>query len=215
MNRTRVCQTSALALAGLLIAPLSALAQTQPPGAPPPPPPEAAPPPPPPPVAAAPAMPRAEGDMTGSLGFGIGVIPSTQIVGTAGQVALKYWYQENLALVPALNLSIAKAMGTNTNWTFNPELVALYVPWRNTSTRLEIGGGLGFSFGKNAPATDTLFNVYLPIQGGVEHFFTRWFSLGIAARTNFFAWTKQGDAWNFAFDINTAAFLGQLFFYTD
>jgi hypothetical protein len=219
MNRTRVCHVSALALAGVMAAELSAFAQVPPPAAAPPPPPPPAAEAPPPPVVAAPMapapMPRSADDMTGSIGFGVGVIPNMQLVGTNGQVAIKYWVQDNLALVPALNLGISKSMGTDAAWVFNPEVVVLYTPFKVASTRFQIGGGLGFGVGKTPPATDTAFTLNLPIQGGVEHFFTRWFSMGIAARTNLFQYTKLGDAWTTSIAINTTSLLGQLFFYTD
>ena len=162
--------------------------------------------------------PKGADDMTGSLGFGIGVIPNAQLAGTNGQVAVKYWMHDTLAIVPALNFNITKVTGTDTSWEFNPEVVALFVPFRSTSTRLLVGGGLGFSVGKTPPVTamtDTTFHIYLPIQAGVEHFFTRWFSTGIAARTNLFDYTKTGTPYSMSIAIDSAALLGSLFFYTD
>jgi hypothetical protein len=166
------------------------------------------------------AAPKGADDMTGSLGFGVGVIPNAQLVGTSGQVAVKYWMKDTLAIVPALNFTLTKVTGSSTGWAFSPEGVALFVPFQSTSTRLLVGGGLGISLSKaatpsGAPSSDTVFRIYLPIQAGVEHFFTRWFSTGIAARTNFVDYTKVGSTNQFGMSINTASLLGSLFFYTD
>jgi hypothetical protein len=214
MTRIPTVRTLALAIAGLLLTALPALAQdpgaapaagATPPGA----------------VSStvsALSAPKGPDDMTGSLGFGVGVIPNAQLAGTNGQVAVKYWMRDTLAIVPALNFNITKATGTDTSWVLNPEVVALFVPFKSTSTRLLVGGGLGLSVGKAPPVTamtDTTFHVYLPIQAGVEHFFTRWFSTGIAARTNLFDYTKTGTPYSMSIAINSAALLGSLFFYTD
>jgi hypothetical protein len=167
-------------------------------------------------MASAMAAPKAADDMTGSVGFGVGVIPNNQLVGTTGQVAIKYWMSDVLAIVPALNFTLTKAMNVDAAWVFNPEAVVLFVPIRSTSTRLLVGGGLGFGVSKNpAISTDTTFEIYLPIQAGVEHFFTRWFSMGIAARTRLVDYTKTGTPYTFNVAINTASLLGSLFFYTD
>jgi hypothetical protein len=155
--------------------------------------------------------------MTGSIGFGVGVIPNAQLAGTNGEVAVKYWMSDKIAIVPALIFSLTKTTGVDTAWVFNPEAVALYVPFRSTTTRLLVGGGVGVSLSKLMPMLqpDTTFEVYLPIQGGVEHFFTRWFSMGIAARTRLFDYAKTGGASTTGFAINSTSLLGSLFFYTD
>jgi hypothetical protein len=192
---------------------------------------EATPPPPPPPPSppAAPATTTAlpasmapmaaaksPDDMTGSLGFGVGVIGSTQIVGTQSQVAIKYWINDTLVLMPALGFALSKAMGSDSAWALAPQAMLLFVPFRSTSTRFLLGGGLGLSLADSGAAmSDTAIGVTLPIQAGVEHFFARWFSLGIAARSTFFTYMKTGDVWSTAFSINTAQLAGSLFFYTD
>ena len=43
-------------------------------------------------------------------------------------------------------------------------------------------------------------NIYVPIQAGVEHFFTRWFSMGIAAQSNLIDYQKDD---HFSSTINT------------
>src|SRR5262245_23824295 len=115
----RAVRTSALAVLGLLLTSLPALAQEA--AAPPPPPPPAAPPSAVtgPPMASAMAAPKAADDMTGSVGFGVGLIANNQLFGTAGQVAIKYWMSDVLAIVPALNFTLTKTMGVDAAWVFN------------------------------------------------------------------------------------------------
>src|SRR5258708_1021864 len=111
MTRAQVCWT--LSVAGLLSTASPAFAQD--PGAPPPAAggTVAA-------TAANLAAPKGANDMTGSLGFGVGVVPNAQLAGTNGQVAIKYWMRDTLAIVPALNFSLTKNPGFNTAWAVNP-----------------------------------------------------------------------------------------------
>jgi hypothetical protein len=168
--------------------------------------------------------PKAGDDLSGSIGFGVGVIAGPELVGTNSQVGIKYWSSDTFALAPSLKFGFAKQKDVDASWNLDPELVFLFAPYKSTSTRFEIGAGLGLGLSKGGvvvtpPAvasTDTAFNIYIPIQAGVEHFFTRWFSVGIAARSSLFTFRKQGDAvQDFAFAINSTNLLGQLFFYTD
>ena len=164
------------------------------------------------------ALAKSPHDMTGSLGFGVGVTANAQLIGTSGTVAIKYWMKDTLALVPSLNFSLTKAMDTPAGWNVAPQLVVLFVPYAATSTRFLIGGGLGFNVTKVSGAMDTGIGVNVPIQAGVEHFFARWFSMGIAAGSNLFSYQRQGipgNPWTMGFSINTATLLGSLFFYTD
>jgi hypothetical protein len=161
------------------------------------------------------AAPKGSEDMTGSIGFGVGVAAGAQtLIAPDNTVALKYWMSDVLAVSPRLTFSISKPSGpgTATTWDFSPSAVVLFVPFRSTSTRFSVGGGLGFSIGKTPPATDTAVRIFIPIQAGVEHFFTRWFSLGIAASSNLIDYQKDVG---FSIAINTPHYLGQLFFYTD
>ena len=163
-------------------------------------------------------MAKSAHDMTGSLGFGVGVIANPQLIGTSGTVSIKYWMKDTLALVPSLNFAFTKAMDTPAGWNVAPRVVVLFVPFAATSTRFLVGGGLGFSVSKVSGAMQTGIGVNVPIQAGVEHFFARWFSMGIAAGTNLFTYQRQGipgTPWSMAFSINTASLLGSLFFYTD
>jgi hypothetical protein len=165
--------------------------------------------------------PKGSEDMTGSLGFGLGVTAGAQtLITPTTSIALKYWLNDTLTVVPALNFLYNKPSGVDANWNFSPEALVLYVPFRSTSTRLEVGGGFGFSVGKLAPGANTDVHIYVPIQAGVEHFFTRWFSMGIAARSQLIDYHKDVG---FSSAINTtsntgianASAVGQLFFYTD
>jgi len=164
--------------------------------------------------------PKVAEDMGGSVGFGLGVIPGNTLVTTDKVVSVKVWTSDSMAIVPSLNFMYSKPKDVDATWNLAPEVVLLFVPWKTTSTRFELGGGIGFGVGKAAPmvvgtTTDTAFEIHLPVQAGVEHFFAHWFSMGIAARMNLFDFNKIGDAQTVSFNINSTALLGQVFFYTD
>ena len=67
--------------------------------------------------------------------------------------------------------------------------------------------------------TSSIINV--PITAGVEHFFTRWFSMGIAVGENLFSYTHPGggasNTTSFVIDTGAtgAVLAGSAFFYTD
>jgi hypothetical protein len=166
--------------------------------------------------------PKSADDLSGSLGFGVGVIAGSQLVGTNSQVSIKYWSSDTFALAPSLNFGFRKPKDVDATWQLKPELMFLFAPYKSTSTRFEIGAGLGLGLSKTGPTTamptpnpDTAFDVYVPIQAGVEHFFTRWFAMGIAARFNLLDFQTQGDYNEVSFSINSTSLLGSLFFYTD
>jgi len=176
------------------------------------------------PMAATPApmalAPRVAEDMSGSVGFGLGVIPGNTLVTTDKVVSVKIWTSDAMAIVPSLNFNFSKPKEADATWNLDPEVVLLFVPWKTTSTRFELGGGIGFGVGKAAPmvvgaSSDTAFDIRIPVQAGVEHFFAHWFSMGIAARMNLFDFYKVGEAQTVSFSVNSTALLGQLFFYTD
>ncbi len=238
MIRPLRCTT---ALAACLLAPALAVAQTAPaaveppPGAAPgtpvtapvaPPPLTPAPTAPPPATVVAEPPPPASVGLAGAMGFGVGVIPNAALVGTAGAVSLKYWASDRLALAPLLSVAYDKPSDVDAAWHVRPEVVVLFVPGQGRSTRLEVGAGLGFHVGRAATAVvapgsslptppNTTFTLALPVQAGVEHFFARWFSMGIAARTDLFAYTKDGGSHEVSLSIDSTSLLGQLFFYTD
>jgi hypothetical protein len=174
----------------------------------------------PPPLAAVPppmqAMTAAKGtdDMTGSLGFGVGVAAGTSLIVPGTSVALKYWLSDVLAVSPALSFDMTKpsGAGTTTTWHFNPSAIVLFVPFRSTSTRFSVGGGVAIGIGKPVAGANTAVNFAIPLQAGVEHFFTRWFSMGIAARSNLIDYQKDV---HFESTLDSTLLVGQLFFYTD
>jgi hypothetical protein len=159
----------------------------------------------------------ASDSMAGQLGFGAGVVAGTnELVKPDGVAAIKYWLSDSMALMAQLQFNLTKVKDIDTSYNFAPRALVLFSPWRVTSTRLQVGAGLGFNIGKTPPA-DASYGIAVPIYAGVEHFFTKWFSMGIAAQDNFISYSKNGatDSWTFAFDINSTAFWGSLFFYTD
>jgi len=232
MTRTRLSLISSTAVASLLGAAVPAFAQAPAPApmyAPAPAPaPMMAPAPGPeamPVMPVAPVMaPKAADDMTGSVGFGVGVgsaAGTTTLVTTDNTVAIKYWMSDAMAIVPRLTFTMSKAKippapAGATAWQFNPEVLASFVLLKGASTRLAAGVGLGINLSKNiVSGTDVTFGINVPIELGVEHFFTRWFSMGIAMHDDFLAYTKTGDAYNFGLTVNTLSYMGSLFFYTD
>lgn len=164
-------------------------------------------------------------DLSGAIGFGVGVTANSQLIGTSKDVGVKAWLSDTLALAPLLTFGYTKQKDVDASWRLQPEVVLLFAPVKSASTRFELGGGLGFNVGKAAPAmttppatsgpVDTTFTVYVPIQAGVEHFFARWFSMGIAARVPLVQFTTVGDTNTISFAIDSTSLLGQLFFYTD
>jgi hypothetical protein len=229
MKRTRTLLTCAATVCGLALPALAQTAPPPPPATPPAemqaaPPPAETPPPPPPPVVSLAAVEavKAADDMTGSIGFGVGVAQNAELLGTTADVAIKYWMHDNLALVPQLDFALRnQSQGVGTTWALVPQLQVLFVPFKSTSTRLEIGGGLGFAIAKTVSGGDTSFAVAIPITAGVEHFFTRWFSMGIAVSENFFTYSHPGNGapntTTFTLDSGASGTVlaGSLFFYTD
>jgi hypothetical protein len=178
------------------------------------------------PVAPMALAPKASDDLSGAIGFGVGVTTNSELIGTSKEVGVKAWLSDTLALAPLLSFAYTKKKDVDASWRLQPEVVLLFAPFKSASTRFELGGGLGFNVGKAAPATvtppatagpvDTVFSVYVPIQAGVEHFFARWFSMGIAARVPLVQFTRESESSNtISFAIDSTSLLGQLFFYTD
>jgi len=176
------------------------------------------------PMAPAAPMVKASDDMTGALGFGVGVAAGAQtLIAPNNTLFAKYWMDDTLAIVPQLTLGINKSkvagVSGNTGWDFSPQVLALYVPWKSTSTRLSVGAGLGISLSKykaGNPGPDTHIGFNIPIYAGVEHFFARWFSMSIGMAEDFFKYTKDGpNAYSLAVGVNTLTFQGLLTFYTD
>ena len=154
--------------------------------------------------------------MTGSLGFGTGVIAGTSLATIDGSVFMKYWLSDAMSIVPRLSLTMAKVKDTDASWSFAPSVLANFVLLKGASTRLDAGLGLGLELSKD-PATsdDTYIGLFIPVQMGVEHFFTRWFSMGIATQFNLISFAKQGDGWAMNLEVSNVNYLGSLTFYTD
>jgi hypothetical protein len=241
MTRTRIALISATALASMLGGVLPALAQAPAP-APmyaPAPPPMMAPAPAPMPMDAMPAMPqpavvapKAADDMTGSVGFGIGVGASIYPGGATGTatgtttatslvtadtttVAMKYYMSDSLAILPRLSLTMAKTKDLDASWAFAPSVLVMFNLLKGASTRFDAGMGLGLFLGKTPPATDTTIGLAIPVALNVEHFFTRWFSMGLGTQFNLLTFNKTGDLWNMTFEVSNIRYMGSLFFYTD
>jgi len=144
---------------------------------------------------------------------------------------MKYWISDKLAIVPRLALSLDKVKDQDTVWKIAPAGIAEYTLIKGASTRLEAGAGLGFAVGNKQrqqsdagvsdPILDsgdtgkTSYDIFIPLHIGVEHFFTRWFAMGIATESNFLKFHKQGDSWEMNIALNNLTYMGSLFFYTD
>jgi len=238
MTRTRISLISMTALASMLGAALPAFAQAPAPAPMYAPAPAMAPGMAPPPgqevavIPVAPVMaPRAADDMTGSVGFGVGVSTGTSLVAAdTANLMVKYWMSDAMSLMPRLALNITKVKGGSTQWQFSPSVLANFNLLKGASTRFDAGLGLGLALAKNytpidighgrttfagADTTATYIALYVPVQLGVEHFFTRWFSMGIAANFDFLRFEKQGSPWQLKLEVSDVTYLGSLFFYTD
>jgi hypothetical protein len=175
--------------------------------------------------------------MTGSVGFGVGIVAgstgsTTAANGTTtatgnlliapdtGSIFMRYYLSDSMSIVPKLDFSLHKQKDTDATWGFAPEVNALFTLLKGASTRLDAGVGLGFHLAKNqAPANTgsdkTYFDIYVPVTLGVEHFFTRWFAMGIWTSSPVIAFAKQGDPWGMILSVNNTSYMGTLTFYTD
>ena len=237
MTRTRISLTTTTALASIFGAALPAFAQAPAPApmyAPAPAPTYAPAPAPAPMMAPAPApeampvmpvapvvAPKAADDMTGVVGFGVGVVGGTDLVKTNDSVFMRYFLSDSLSLVPRLSFTMTKIKDTKAAWAFLPEINAIFTLLKGASTRFDAGVGFGLQLAKHeapAPITtsdDTFIGLYVPVTLGVEHFFTRWFAMGIFATSPIISFGKQGDPWQFNLDISNTNYMGTLAFYLD
>jgi hypothetical protein len=174
----------------------------------------APPPPPPPPPVTAPSATVTSDNMSGQIGVGVGVVAGTEFIKPDTTVALRYWINDSLALAAQLKFSINKVEGSDTSWSFSPAAMILFSPLKVVSTRLLIGVGLGESNVKNPPA-DTTYGLTVPISLGVEHFFTKWFAMGIAMQNDLIKYDYNGSKSSFALSFDSTKYGGSLFFYTD
>jgi hypothetical protein len=177
-------------------------------------------------VAPAPApvvvAPKGADDMTGSVGFGVGVMAGDSVIKPdTTSVMMKYWLSDAMAIVPQLKLGMTKVKGTDATWAIAPGVLADFTLLKGASTRLSAGVGLGLAFAKKqAPAVsttsdDTYISIRVPVQIGVEHFFTRWFAMGVGAQCDLINYWKQGTPWTMTVSLDNTAYMGSLFFYTD
>jgi hypothetical protein len=237
MTRTRISLISTTALAGVFGAALPAFAQAPMPApvyAPAPAPaPMMAPAPAPMPMAEpAPMMPvapvvapapLAADDMTGSVGFGVGVTSGSSLltIDDTAAVMMKYWMSDALAIMPMLQLTIGKIKDVDASWSFAPGVLAMFNLLKGASTRFDAGIGLGFSVGKQMDMEtgvmpeDATIGLAIPVALNVEHFFTRWFSMGLGAGFNLINFTKTGDFWAMNLEVSNINYMGSLFIYTD
>jgi hypothetical protein len=175
--------------------------------------------------------PKAADDMSGSVGFGVGVVSGTNDLLTINEadLSMKYWVNDAMALLPRLDFKLGKAKDADASWKFAPALMAEFGLIKGASTRFNAAVGLGLSFGKEAvtvhdattntdrvvmPA-DTTIALYVPAGLNVEHFFTRWFSMGMGAYFNLVEFNKTGEAWNLGLNVSNVKYLGSLYIYTD
>ncbi len=174
--------------------------------------------------------PKAADDMSGSVGFGVGVVAGDTLVKPeTGNLMMKYWVNDAMALLPKLEFGFGKAKEQDATWKLAPSLMAEFGLIKGASTRFSVGVGLGLSFGKYAvtvtnPTTgqqttavpeDTMISLYVPTGLSVEHFFTRWFSMGLGAYFNLLEFNKTGEYWDLGINVNNVKYMGSLFFYTD
>lgn len=225
MTRTRILSTTAIA--SLMGVAMPAFAQAPAPApmyAPAPAPMMAPAPAPMPETAVMPAAPmvapQAADDMTGSVGFGAGVLAGTSLVTTDNTVFMKYWMSDALALIPRLDFGVNKVKGGDATWNFSPSVLASFTLLKGASTRFNAGLGLGLDLAKGrapavVPSDDTYIGIYIPVALDVEHFFTRWFSMGLGTQFRFLDFGKQGDGWEMDIALNNIGYLGYLTFYTD
>jgi hypothetical protein len=168
--------------------------------------------------------PKPVDDMTGSVGLGVGVVAGdTLIKPDTSNLTLRYWMSDTMSIDPWLQFTLGKAKGSDAQWGLGPGVLANFVMLKGASTRLTVGIGLGLELSKLMPnsdgtpstSTDVKVSLYIPAQLGIEHYFTRWFSMGIAMADSLFSFNKQGEGWSMAIDVSTLRYMGSLFFYTD
>ena len=173
-------------------------------------------------------VPRSPDDMTGSVGFGVGVVDGGSLIKpTTTEVAMKYWMSDVMALVPRLEIGLGKVKDADATWGLRLGALASFVLLKGASTRLALGVGLGFGVSKlpvtttgpTGPVTavpaDARLEIAVPVQLGVEHFFTRWFSMGLGAGFDAINFWKQGEPFGVNVSVNNVRYMGSLFIYTD
>ena len=166
-----------------------------------------------PPPVTAPKEPISD-DMSGAIGVGVGVIAgNNSLITIAPAVSLRYWINGSLALSAGIVLRMDAVKNADTSWQLSPSAMILFSPKKVLSTRLLIGVGLGETTVKNPPA-DVAVTLSVPVFLGLEHYFTRWFAMGVAMQDDFLKYTSGTD-YEFTVSFNSTSYVGSLFFYTD
>jgi hypothetical protein len=175
--------------------------------------------------------PKAADDMSGSVGFGVGVVAGTDLVKPdTADLSMKYWLNDAMALMPKLDFAVSKSKGSDMAWKLAPALTMEFGLIKGASTRFNAVVGVGLAFSKykvvtsttdpDAPPavgapSDTTIDIFVPAGLNVEHFFTRWFSMGFGSYFNLIDFQKTGTPWTINFGVNNINYVGSLFFYTD
>jgi len=175
--------------------------------------------------------PKAADDMSGSVGFGVGVVAGTDLIKpNTADLSMKYWLNDAIALMPKLDLAISKSKGSDMAWKLAPALAMEFGLLKGASTRFNAVVGVGLAFSKyqtvasttdpDAPPVvvapkDTTIDIFIPAGLNVEHFFARWFSMGFGTYFNLIDFKKTGTPWSMDFGVNNINYVGSLFFYTD
>jgi hypothetical protein len=134
---------------------------------------------------------------------------------------MKYYLSDSLAILPTLSVAIGKAKGGDAEWALSPGALAMFNLLKGASTRFDAGVGLGFLAQKlRDPETqllpeDATIGIFIPAALNVEHFFTRWFSMGLGAQMNLLRFLKTGEQWQMGIELSNVRYMGSLFFYTD
>jgi len=250
MTRTRLSLVSTTAIASILGAAIPAFAQAPAPMMAPAPvmapamPPAMAPMPAPAPapevvMPAAPVVaPKAADDMSGSIGFGVGIIGGTDnlVKPDTGNLMMKIWLNDAIALMPFVGLQLTKQKDNDALWGTDIGALAEFTIIKGASTRFSVAAGLRETNRKVIDTSDptidvatTTYSLGIPARLNVEHFFTRWFSVGLGAGFNVLSFTYKSieatmkssglsqdtSSWSVGCDINNLTYLGSLFFYTD
>ena len=174
-------------------------------------------------------VPRSPDDMSGSIGFGVGLQQGTSlVVPNTASVAMKIWVNDTMALVPQLIDQVTKEKDSDTQWRFAPAILLDFTLLKGASTRFNGGAGIGLDIfgqmkeqgtGANDPTRDFGIAFAIPVQLAVEHFFTRWLSISLGTTFDLvratYSKTDPTSTWKLTEEISNFRYMGSLFIYTD
>jgi hypothetical protein len=164
------------------------------------------------------------------VGFGVGVSAGNSLIKPdTANLSMKYWMNDGMALLPKLDFTIGKVKGADATWKIAPSVAIELGLIKGASTRFNAVVGVGISAGKQMGTVhndvtnkdepvmpkDATISLFVPAGLNVEHFFTRWFSMGMGAYFNLINFNKTGDAWTFDLNLSNVNYVGSLFIYTD